>query len=423
MLYRKVPRTGDELSILGFGCMRLPQTKTGGVDVERAIRQIRYAIDHGVNYLDTAPVYHLGKSEQVLSMALAGGYRAKVRIATKLPPWSVRERADMDRILDTQLQTLRTDHIDYYLLHSMADTSWVKLRDLGVLDFLDTAKKDGRIRNAGFSFHGNTATLKEIIDAYPWEFCQIQYNYLDEHNQAGTEGLRYAAEKGLAVMVMEPLRGGNLAGPVPEAIRKIWDEAPLKRSPAEWGLRWVWNHPEVTVVLSGMNNEAHIDENLQAAESAFPNSLTTDELALITRVRDTYQRLMKVGCTGCGYCMPCLAGVDIPGCFALYNTHHLFPHDRTAKFVYLGRHGGILGTTSYAGLCRECGKCAKICPQHLKIPSLMKQVSGEMEGFGLGVKVWLAKGVFRCLDTALRIKQKFFWQKQVRDPCSGDSQD
>jgi predicted aldo/keto reductase-like oxidoreductase len=408
MLYRKVPKTGDELSILGYGCMRLPQAKTGGVDVERAIRQIRYAIDHGVNYLDTAPVYHFGKSEQVLSMALERGYRAKVRIATKLPPWSVRTRADMDRILDAQLQTLHTDHIDYYLLHSLADKSWTKLRDLGVLGFLDSAKKDGRIRNAGFSFHGNTATLKEIIDAYSWEFCQIQYNYLDEHNQAGTEGLRYAAEQGLAVMVMEPLRGGNLAGPVPEAVQTIWDEAPQKRSPAEWGLRWVWNHPEVTVVLSGMNNEAHIDENLRAADSAFPDSLTADELALITRVRDTYQRLMEVGCTGCGYCMPCPAGVDIPGCFALYNTHHLFPRDRTAKFVYLGRHGGILGAVSYAGLCRECGKCEKICPQHLKIPSLMKQVSREMEGYELGVKVRLAKGVFRCFDTASRIRQKFF---------------
>jgi len=408
MLYRKVPKTGDELSILGYGCMRLPQAKTGGVDVERAIRQIRYAIDHGVNYLDTAPVYHLGKSEQVLSMALESGYRAKVRIATKLPPWSVRERADMDRILATQLQTLHTDHIDYYLLHSLADKSWVKLRDLGVLGFLDAAKKDGRIRNAGFSFHGNTATLKEIIDAYPWEFCQIQYNYLDEHNQAGTEGLRYAAEQGLAVIVMEPLRGGNLTGPVPEAVQTIWDEAPLKRSPAEWGLRWVWNHPEVTVVLSGMNNEAHIDENLRAADSAFPDSLTADELALINRVRDMYQKLMEVGCTGCGYCMPCPAGVDIPGCFALYNTHHLFPRDRSAKFVYLGRHGGILGTTSYAGLCKTCGKCEKICPQHLKIPILMKQVSREMEGHGLGMKVRLAKGVVWCFDTASRIRQNFF---------------
>jgi predicted aldo/keto reductase-like oxidoreductase len=351
-------------------------------------------------------VYHLGKSEQVLAMALADGYRKKVRIATKLPPWSVHGRADMDRILDTQLRTLRTDHIDYYLLHSMVNTSWEKLKNLGVREFLDTAKKDGRIKNAGFSFHGDTATLKEIIDAYAWDFCQIQYNYLDEQNQAGTEGLKYAAGHGLAVMVMEPLRGGNLAGPVPEKIQKIWDEAAVQRSPAEWGLRWVWNHPEVTVVLSGMNNEAHIDENLRTAESAFPDSLTADELALIARVRDTYLRLMKVGCTGCGYCMPCPAGVDIPGCFSLYNNHHLFPRDRAAKFLYLGRHGGLLGATSYAGLCRACGKCAKICPQHLKIPSLMMQVSSEMEGYGLGVKVRLAKGVFWCYDQMERIRRK-----------------
>ncbi len=407
MLYRTVPKTGDRLSILGFGCMRLPSTKRGGVDVERAVRQIRYAIDHGVNYIDTAPAYHMGKSEQVLGMALDGGYRGKVRIATKLPPWSVRTREDMDRILDAQLRTLRTDHIDYYLLHSMVQKSWEKLKKLGVREFLDAAKNDGRIKNTGFSFHGDTATLKEIIDAYDWDFCQIQYNYLDENNQAGTEGLNYAAEKRLAVIIMEPLRGGNLAGPVPEAIQKIWDEAPVKRSPAEWGLRWVWNHPEVTVVLSGMNDEAHIDENLRAAESAFPNSLFADELALITRVRDTYLRLMKVGCTGCGYCMPCPAGVDIPGCFALYNNHHLFPHDRAAKFLYLGRHGGLLGATSYAGLCKECGRCEKICPQHLKIPSLMKQVSREMEGYGLGVKVRLAQGVFWCYDQLGRIKRKF----------------
>jgi uncharacterized protein len=408
MLYRTVPKTGDRLSILGFGCMRLPSTKTGGVDVERAIRQIRHAIDHGVNYVDTAPAYHMGKSEQVLGMALADGYRKQVRIATKLPPWSVHERADMDRILSAQLTTLQTDHIDYYLLHSMVQQSWEKLKNLGVREFLDAAKKDGRIKNAGFSFHGSTATFREIVDAYNWDFCQIQYNYLDEHNQAGTDGLKYAAGKGLAIIIMEPLRGGNLAGPVPEEVKKIWDEAPLKLSPAEWGLRWVWNHPEVTVVLSGMNNEAHIDENLLAAESALPDSLTGEELALIVRVRDTYLRLMKVGCTGCGYCMPCPAGVDIPGCFTLYNTNHLFPHDRTAKFLYLGRHGGILGATSYAGLCRECGKCEKVCPQHLPIRALMKDVSRTMEGRGMGMKVRVAKGVLWCYDKAGRIKRKFF---------------
>lgn len=411
MLYRNVPKTGDKLSILGFGCMRLPTTKVGGVDEERAIRQIRHAIDNGINYLDTAPLYHLGKSEQVLGRALTDGYREKVRIATKLPPWSIHNRVDMDRILSEQLRALHTDHIDYYLLHSLSKESWEKLKNLGVLEFLDTAKKDGRIKNAGFSFHGNTATLKEIVDAYDWEFCQIQYNYLDEQNQAGTEGLKYAAGKRLAVIIMEPLRGGNLAGKVPEEIQKVWDEAPIKRSAAEWGLRWVWNHPEVTVVLSGMNNEAHIDENLRIANSVLPNSLSQDELELINKVRDTYKRLMRIECTGCSYCIPCPSGIDIPGCFALYNTYYLFPHDRSARFQYLGRHGGVLAGKSYAGLCKQCGKCEKICPQHLPIPKLMKEVSKTMEGKGMGMKVQLVKGTIWCMVQVGRIKRKFSRKK------------
>jgi len=404
MLYRTVPKTGDRLSILGFGCMRLPSTRAGGVDEERAIRQIRHAIDNGVNYLDTAPIYHLGKSEQVLGKALADGYREKVRIATKLPHWEVFEREDMDRILNRQLATLQTDHIDYYLLHSLAGKSFRIMRDLGVLEFLDTAKKDGRIKNAGFSFHGRLEEFEEIVDAYDWQFCQIQYNYLDEKNQAGTEGLRYAASKGLAVMIMEPLRGGNLAGRVPESVRKIWDGAPVRRSPAEWGLRWVWDHPEVTVVLSGMNDEAHIDENLRVAGEALPGSLAPAERDLVDRVRDEYRRLMKVGCTGCGYCMPCPFGVDIPGCFAGYNAHALFPNDREVKFQYVGRHGGLMGEKSCASLCRQCGKCAKACPQALPIPALMKDVAKEMEGM-MGIIVPVMKGGLWCINRIKRIQR------------------
>ncbi len=402
MLFRKVPKTDDELSILGFGYMRLPTNKGGGIDEERAIRQVRYAIDKGVNYVDTAPAYHFGKSEKILARALSGGYRQKVRIATKLPPWSVHVRGDMDYILSTQLSTFRTDHIDYYLLHSLSKASWEKMRMLGVQGFLDTAKKDGRIIHAGFSFHGDPATFREIIDAYDWDFCQIQYNYLDEHNQAGTEGLMYAAGKKIAVMIMEPVRGGNLAGNVPNEIKKIWDESPVKRSPAEWALRWVWNHPEVTVVLSGMNDEAHIDENLQIAGEALPNSLSSFELAIISRVRDTYQRLMKIDCTGCGYCMPCPAGVDIPGCFSLYNAHYLFPHDRSAKFHYIGRHGGLLSNVSYAGLCRQCGKCVKSCPQHIPVPDRLRDVSKEMEGRMKFIVPVLKSGLW-CMNKIGRI--------------------
>jgi uncharacterized protein len=412
MLYRNIPKSGDKLSILGFGYMRLPTKKGGGIDEERAIRQLRYAIDNGVNYVDTAPAYHFGKSEKILARALENGYREKVRIATKLPPWSVYSRQDMDRILDLQLATLHTDLIDYYLLHSLSKGNWEKLKALGVCEFLTCAKNDGRIKNAGFSFHGDTATLKEIIDSYNWDFCQIQYNYLDENHQAGTEGLVYAAGKNLAVMVMEPLRGGNLAGQIPEGVKKIWDEAPQKRSPAEWALRWVWDHPEVTVVLSGMNDEAHIEENLRIANEALSHSLSLSEIETIHHVRDTYQLLMKVGCTGCGYCMPCPAGVDIPGCFSLYNAHNLFPHDRSAKFLYLGRHGGLLSHVSYAGLCKNCGKCEKVCPQHLPVSAFLKDVSKEMEGM-MGIIVPLLKGGLWCMGKVRYFKQAFSRRKNI----------
>ena len=407
MLYRKVPKTGDELSILGFGYMRLPAKQNGsGIDEDRAIRQLRYAIDHGVNYVDTAPAYHFGKSEQILGRALEDGYREKVRLATKLPPWSVRSRGDMDRILDTQLATLKTDHIDYYLLHSLTRVSFEKLKQFGVLEFLTAAKKDGRIRNAGFSSHADLPAFKELVDSYDWTFCQIQYNYLDEKGQAGTEGLEYAHNKKLAVMIMEPLRGGNLGGRVPDEVKNIWDTSFVKRSPAEWALRWVWDHPEVTVVLSGMNDERHIDENLRAAEGGYPRSLTEDEHSRIAQVRDTYGRLMKVGCTGCSYCMPCPAGVDIPGCFSLYNAHHLFPDDRSAKFQYFGRHGGLMGGISYAGLCRACGKCEKACPQHLPVRDRLRDVSKEMEG-GMRVIIPLLKGGLWCMDQAGKVKRTF----------------
>ena len=265
MLYRTVPKTGDRLSILGFGCMRLPLTRAHTIDEERAIQQIRYAIDNGVNYLDTAPAYHLGRSEPLVGRALADGYREKVRIATKLPPWSVTTRDDMDHILDGQLAKLKTTRIDYYLLHSLSQETWDKMVRLGVLEFLDRAKLSGKIINAGFSFHGNFDTFRKIVDAYDWEFCQIQYNFLDEQNQAGTKGLEYAASKRLAVMVMEPLRGGSLAGQVPAQVNEIWKEAPVQRTPAEWGLRFVWDHPEVTVVLSGMNRMSQIEENIRIA--------------------------------------------------------------------------------------------------------------------------------------------------------------
>jgi uncharacterized protein len=404
MQYRTVPKTGDRLSALGYGFMRLPQAKLGGIDEDRAIAQLRHAIDLGVNYVDTAPAYHMGRSERILGRALADGYRQKVRIATKLPPWSVSSRVDMDRILASQLATLKVGLIDYYLIHSLTRSSWEKMVRLGVLDFLGSAKADGRIQNAGFSFHGDIGTFREIVDSYSWEFCQIQYNYLDENNQAGTEGLLYAGSKQLAVMVMEPLRGGNLAGKIPGPVMEVWDESPVKRSPAEWALRWVWDHPEVTVVLSGMNDEAHIDENIRVASEAFPNTLKPDERDLVSRVRDTYARLMRVSCTGCGYCMPCPAGVDIPDCFALYNAHHLFPGDPAPWFQYISRHGGLLSSQSHAGLCTKCGRCERICPQHIHVRRRMSDVSKEMDRL-MGPVVVVLKGGLWCMNQIGRVKR------------------
>jgi len=377
MLYRAMEKTGDELSILGFGAMRLAGDGIK-IDEARAMKQIRYAIDQGVNYVDTAYPYHGGTCEPFLGRVLADGYRERIKLATKLPHWITGSREDMDRILDSQLERLRTHIIDYYLLHSLDQNSWPKLNALGALDFLGAAKSKGLIVNAGFSFHGDSATFKEVVDAYDWDFCQIQYNFLDERNQAGKEGLEYAAAKGMGVIVMEPLRGGNLAGRIPREVKAIWDEADVKRSPAEWALRWVWNHPEVSVVLSGMNDEAQIEENLRVADEARPNSLTGQELRLVARVEETYRRLMKVGCTGCSYCMPCPAGVNIPGCFEVYNNKHMFG-DKNAQTTYNIRFSKIAGTPSYASLCTECEECLELCPQHLEIPTLLKDVAEEFD--------------------------------------------
>ncbi len=382
MLYRKMPKNGDELSILGFGCMRLP-VKDGSIDEERATAQIRYAIDQGVNYIDTAWTYHAGESENFLGRALRAGYRERVKLATKLPSYLVRTREDMDMFLDTQLGKLQTDHLDYYLLHNLTGPLWDSIDVLGVRSFLDSAKKDGRIVNAGFSFHGLPSDFNRIVDAYDWDFCLIQYNYLDEENQAGTRGLEYAASKGMGVFVMEPLRGGNLGIPeAPPEVQKIWEEAKTRRTPAEWALRWVWNRPEVKVVLSGMNEEAHIKENLRIAEEARPGSLGAGELALVKRAADKYREIMKVNCTGCGYCTPCPAGVNIPAAFEVYNKMHLFGNFQEGKMNYVIKLSGIVrkGVTSYASQCVECGQCLEKCPQSLDIPTLLKDVVAELEG-------------------------------------------
>lgn len=399
MRYRSIPKTGDELSILGYGCMRLPLVEGGGIDEVKAVAQIRYAIEKGVNYCDTAWPYHNGQSELILGRALQDGYRERVRIATKLPSWLIKSRADMDHYLDRQLNKLQTGQIDYYLLHALNGGSWDRLHQLGVIDFLDRALQDGRIVNVGFSFHGLLGDFKRIVDAYPWIFCQIQYNYLDRQNQAGLEGLQYAAKKNLGIIVMEPLRGGNLGSKEPPpAIEAIWQTAEKRRTPVEWALRWIWNHPEVSVVLSGMNIDEHIAENLAIADQAEPNSLTLNECEIVDQVAAKYKELMAVNCTGCGYCLPCPEGVMIPAIFEVYNKMHLFGNRQEAQFIYAARTSGILtgGEAGFASACVQCGECLEKCPQQIEIPDVLEDVVDELEGPGLEDRLAIIGKMFKA---------------------------
>ena len=393
MQMREIEKNGDKISALGFGAMRLP-TKTGRIDKESAKKLLYDAIDNGVNFIDTAYPYHGGASESFLGEILQGEYRKKVKLCTKMPSWFIKKYEDMEKYLEIQLEKLQTDYIDYYLVHSLGKGSFEKLKELGVFEFLEDAKAKGKIKNIGFSFHDNVNSFKEIIDAYNWDACLIQYNYLDEQTQAGTEGLKYAHSKGVAVFIMEPLKGGLLAGKVPERTLKIWDKSQVKRSPADWALRWVLNHPEVTCVISGMGDEEQIKENLKVANETLPNSLTGDELKLYDEVKEVYEDLMAVDCTGCGYCMPCPRGVDIPRCFEIYNHKYMFNEGFRASFLYLGQLGGVMGDhETHAGLCTDCGKCVKACPQKIDIPERLGDVSKEMGGRGFKYKLKIGKTV------------------------------
>jgi predicted aldo/keto reductase-like oxidoreductase len=381
MLYRKLGKSGFNVSILGFGAMRLPIL--GGsqspadrfnpnklVDEERTIKMIEYAIGQGVNYFDTAYVYHGEKSEPALGKALKG-YRNKVMLATKLPVMRATKREDFDRFLDEQLKRLDTNYLDVYLLHGLNRQNWVKMRGLGVLKFLDQIQADGRARYVGFSFHDDARIFKEIVDSYDWMLCQIQYNYYDEHYQAGREGLIYAKSKGLGVVVMEPLRGGKLTDPIPEEIQALWDSAEVKRTPVEWGLKWVWNHPEVSVVLSGMSSMSQVMENVKLANDGNPHSLSEKELSIIGQVKETYKKMLKIDCTGCAYCMPCETGVNIPANFSMYNDMFVF---KTATEVSAVFYNMFLPPEQKASNCAECGECEEKCPQHIKIKDGLKAV-------------------------------------------------
>lgn len=352
MLYRKNPKNGKELSILGYGCLRF--TKKGGViDQKKAEEEMKAAIENGVNYFDTAYTYH--GSEVCLGKFLAKGYRDKVNIATKLPHYYIKTIEDMEKCFEEQLQRLQTDHIEYYLMHMLNDAAtWKRLTDLGMEAWIAGKKAEGKIENIGFSFHGATEQFIKIIDAYDWDFCQIQFNYMDEHSQAGLRGLQYAAGKGLPVIIMEPLRGGRLVQGLPESAKRVFEKTTPKRSPAEWGLRWVWNHPEVTVILSGMNEIEQVEENVRIASEAKADSLSKEELEVFEQVKQEINKKIKVPCTGCAYCMPCPQGVDIPGCFSAYNM-------RYTDGWYAGFKTYFMCTTlrknqTNASKCVGCGK-------------------------------------------------------------------
>jgi predicted aldo/keto reductase-like oxidoreductase len=374
MLYRQLNKTGIDLSILGFGCMRLPTLdhKPEKIDYPKASQMLHYAIDHGVNYVDTAYFYHAavfgqrGGSEPFVGEALSGGWRKKVHLATKMPLFLVKHKEQMDTFLKEQLERLKTDYLDFYLLHGLNGESWNRMRDMGVREFLDKKKAEGKLRFPAFSFHGNTEDFIRICNEYDWTFAQIQYNYMDIDIQAGNKGLKYAADKVMGVVVMEPLKGGKLAQKLPAEMISVFNASPIKKSPAEWALRFVWNEAGVSSLLSGMNSMEQVIENIGIADDGIPNSLGKDELLMFDSLRIAMSARIKADCTDCRYCMPCASGVDIPDVLAALNNAAIWNDSNPWLTGYTPINGK-------AGKCTECKECEKVCPQELPISTFMKE--------------------------------------------------
>ena len=375
MNYRN-DKYGNPLSVLGFGCMRFQQ-KLGRIDMAEAEKQIMAAIQGGVNYFDTAYIYP-GSEAAIGEIFEKNGVREKIHIATKLPHYLIKSREGMEKLFTEELKRLRTDYVDYYLMHMLTDVdAWNRMKELGVLEWIAEKKASGAIRQIGFSYHGNSETFCKLIDAYDWDFCQIQYNYLDEHSQAGRKGLQYAHSKGIPVIIMEPLRGGKLVNLLPEQAKQIMRSHPVQRTAPQWAFRWLWDQPEVTVVLSGMNTMEMVEDNLKTASETRVGDLTPEDQQMLQQVVKAINGSMKVGCTGCGYCMPCPKGVDIPGTFAAWNRFHT-----EGKFSGLREY--MMCTTlrqnsAAASNCIGCGKCEKHCPQAIAIRENLQKARKDLE--------------------------------------------
>ncbi len=375
MKYREFDGLDWKASALGFGCMRLPTVggDRSNIDEAEAKKMIHYAIEHGVNYLDSAYHYHGGASEEFLGRALKGGYRERVRLATKMPCPAVEEHSDFERIFSEQLERLQTDHIDFYLLHGLRRERWDKMRELDYFSWAEKALADGRIGHLGFSFHDDYEVLKEIVDGYDnWTFCQIQYNYMDIENQAGTKGLKYAASKGLAVVIMEPLLGGKLVDP-PQEVQEIWKSAPQERTPADWALQWQWNQPEVSVVLSGMSTMQQVRENVASADASAVGSLSQEELDVIAQVRERYEELSPIPCTGCEYCLPCPNELNIPRLLGMLNQSVTYN-----ALEDMRRRYDRMSEEERASACVQCRECEEVCPQQIPISEWMVHIHEVM---------------------------------------------
>ncbi|MFW5906731.1 MAG: aldo/keto reductase [Candidatus Natronoplasma sp.] len=379
MEYRGFEGLDWKPSALGFGAMRLPYHGEDREDIkeEEAIEMIRFAVDSGVNYIDTAWPYHGGESEELVGKALKDGYREKVKIATKLPSWEIEDSDDPDEYLDKQLDRLNTDKIDFYLLHALSKKHWKNYRslDMDIFEWMKEKREEGKIDYLGFSFHDDLDTFKEIVDTYDWDFCQIQYNYLDRQFQAGEDGLKYAHDKGLGVVIMEPLRGGKLAKEPPEPIKKIWEGSKRDWGPVEWALKWLWNQPEVSLVLSGMSNLEQVEENVKFASDSGTDMLSLEDIKTVEKTAAKYREISPVQCTGCNYCLPRPNDVAIPRNFRMYNQAKIYGEYDKYKEIWDEK----MKDKSKATNCIECGQCVEVCPQNLEIIELLKEVGDYFE--------------------------------------------